>query len=540
MGWVLSLGSAAAQRSSPVARRPDRDGRAGGTAFGYNAAQQGLDRARDIRMTLLKAACLAVTLLASTAAYAARTDIVLGMQLEPPNLDPTAGAAEAIDEVVYANVFEGLTRILSDGGVAPALARSWDISADGLTYTFRLATGVRFHDGTTFDASDVKYSLDRARGPESANAQKGLFAPIARVDVVDPATVRVTLERPVGNFLFNMGWGDAVIVAPESTAGNATRPIGTGPFRFATWVKGDRVDLVRNPDYWGTPARLDKVTFKFISDPTAAYAAMRAGDVDAFPVFPALETLASFRGDPRFTVVVGTTEGETILAINNAKPPFDNAAVRRAIAMAIDRKAIIDGAQFGYGTPIGTHFAPHNPAYVDLTGAYPYDPTRAREMLRAAGVPNSFRVTLKLPPVEYARRGGEIIASQLRAVGIDAQIIPIEWAQWLSEVFARKDYDLTIVSHTEPLDIDIYARDDYYFGYRSEAFKKIMADLNLATDAARRLGLLQAAQRQIAADAVNVFLFELAKAGVWNAKVRGLWSNMPIGANDVTAVYWVD
>jgi peptide/nickel transport system substrate-binding protein len=489
---------------------------------------------------LLRFAFLAVALFASAPVEAARTDIVVGMQLEPPNLDPTGGAAEAIDEVVYANVFEGLTRIASDGSVMPALARSWDIASDGLTYTFRLATGVRFHDGSAFDAEDVKFSLDRARGPQSTNAQKALFSAIRTVDVVNPATVRVTLERPVGNFLFNMGWGDAVIVAPETAATNATRPIGTGPFRFSQWVKGDRVELVRNPDYWGAPVRLDRVTFKFVSDPTAAYAAMMAGDLDAFPVFPALETLASFKRDPRFTVSVGTTEGETILAMNNAKAPFSNVAVRRAISMAVDRKAVIDGAQFGYATPIGTHFAPHNPAYIDLTGIYPFDPAAARQALREAGLQNGLRATLKLPPVEYARRGGEIIASQLRAVGIDVQIVPIEWAQWLTEVFANKDYDLTIVSHTEPLDIDIYGRDDYYFGYKSDAFKTIMGDLNLATDPAKRTALLQAAQRQITSDAVNVFLFELAKAGVWNAKIRGLWANMPIGANDMTGVYWED
>jgi peptide/nickel transport system substrate-binding protein len=206
--------------------------------------------------------------------------------------------------------------------------------------------------------------------------------------------------------------------------------------------------------------------------------------------------------------------------------------------MAIDRKAVIDGAQFGYGTPIGTHFAPHNPAYVDLTGAYPYDPAKAKQMLKDAGYPNGFKATLKLPPVEYARRGGEIIASQLKAIGVDVQIVPIEWAQWLTEVFANKNYDLTIVSHTEPMDIDIYARDDYYFDYHSDAFKKIMADLNLATDPAKRTALLQAAQRQITGDAVNVFLFELAKAGVWNAKLKGLWENEPIQATDLTGVYW--
>jgi len=440
--------------------------------------------------------------------------------------------------VVYANLFESLTRIAQDGSVVPGLARSWDVSPDALVYTFHLVTGAKFHDGTPFDANDVKFTLDRARGADSTNPQKGLFTPIAKVEVVDPATVRVTLDHPVWNFLFNIGRGEAAIVAPESIATDATRPVGTGPFKFSAWVKGDHVDLVKNPDYWGTPARLDKVTFKFVSDPSAAYAAMLAGDIDAYPVFPALETLASFKKDPRFAVSIGTTEGETILAMNNGRAPFNNLAVRRAISMAVDRKAVIDGAQFGYGTPIGTHFAPHNPAYVDLTGMYPYDPGKAKQMLKDAGFPNGFKATLKLPPVEYARRGGEIIASELKAIGVEVQIVPIEWAQWLTEVFAGKDYDLTIVSHVEPLDIDIYARDDYYFDYHSDAFKKIMADLNLAIDPAKRTALLQAAQRQVTNDAVNVFLFELAKSGVWNAKIKGLWANAPIEANDMTGVYW--
>ena len=273
-----------------------------------------------------------------------------------------------------------------------------------------------------------------------------------------------------------MGRGEAAILAPNSAANDATNPIGTGPFKFVDWVKGDHVDLARNTAYWGTPAKLDKVTFKFISDPTAAYAAMEAGDIDAYPEFPALETLAQFKKDPRFAVVVGTTEGETIMAMNNARPPFNNLMVRRAMSMAIDRNAVIQGAQFGYGTPIGSHFPPHNPAYIDLTGLYPYNPAMAKQLLAAAGYPNGFKTTLKLPPTDYARKSGQIIADELKAIGVDAQIIPVEWADWLSNVFAgAKDYDLTIVSHTEPNDIDIYARDDYYFGYHSDTFKKIIA-----------------------------------------------------------------
>src|SRR5690606_30428839 len=146
------------------------------------------------------------TAMTPVAFAAARTDIKVGLVLEPPNLDPTAGAAAAIDEVVYANVFEGLTRFASDGSVIPALAESWEISDDGLTYTFPLHSGVKFHDGTDMDAEDVKFSLERAMAPDSVNAQKALFADIASVEAVDPQTVRITLSKPNGNFLFNMAW----------------------------------------------------------------------------------------------------------------------------------------------------------------------------------------------------------------------------------------------------------------------------------------------------------------------------------------------
>ncbi|MEM7212669.1 MAG: ABC transporter substrate-binding protein, partial [Pseudomonadota bacterium] len=369
--------------------------------------------------------------LGTGAALAAKTDITVGMQLEPPHLDPTSAAAGAIDSVLYSNVFEGLTRFGSDGSVNPGLAKSWEISEDGLTYTFTLQEGVTFHDGSAMDAEDVKFSLDRARAEDSANAQKGLFANIASVDAVDPLTVKVTLSTPTGNFLFNMAWGDAVIVAPETIDGIKQTPIGTGAFRFNNWVQGDSITLVRNADYWGTPAKLDKATFKFISDPTAAFAAMMAEDLDAFTGYPAPENLPQFDADPRFNVLVGSTEGETILSTNNKQPPLDNPKVRAAIAHAIDRQAIIDGAMFGYGTPIGSHFAPHNPAYVDLTGNSTHDPAKAKALLAEAGLADGFKTTLKLPPPSYARRGGEIIAAQLRQIGVTVEITNLEWAQWL-------------------------------------------------------------------------------------------------------------
>ncbi len=203
------------------------------------------------------------------------------------------------------------------------------------------------------------------------------------MEVVDPATVKVTLKQPDGNLIYNLAWGDAVIVAPESADGNKTNPIGTGPFGFKRPGRGRQHHARRkNHAYWGTPVKLDTARPSSSSPtPTAAFAALQAGDVDTFPNFPAPETVAQFQNDPRFRVVIGSTEGEAILTMNNAKPPLDNIKVREAIAHAIDRQAIIDGAMFGYGTPIGTFFAAGQPDYVDLTAQSNFDPEKSKALL---------------------------------------------------------------------------------------------------------------------------------------------------------------
>ena len=468
----------------------------------------------------------------------AKDDLTVAIQLEPPHLDPTSAAAGAIDSVLYANVFEGLTRFMADGSVVPGLAESWEISDDGLTYTFKLRQGVTFHDGTTMDAEDVKFSLDRINAEDSANAQKALYAAISEVNVIDPATVEIKLSEQNGNMLFNLAWGDAVIVAPESIDDIKAKPIGTGAFKFDSWTQGDKIELSRYDGYWGEPAALAKATFKFISDPTAAFAAVMAEDVDVFAGFPAPENLPQFEADPRFQVLVGSTEGETILSTNNKMPPFDNAKVREALSHAIDRQAIIDGAMFGLGTPIGTHFAPHNPAYVDLTGQSNYDPEKAKALLAEAGFADGFETTLHLPPPSYARRGGEIIAAQLAEVGIKAEITNVEWAQWLETVFKGKNFGLTIVSHTEPMDIGIYANPDYYFQYDNPDFQSLIASFNTETDPDKRTELLQQAQQIIADDHVNGYLFQLATPTVAKAGVKGLWKDAPTQATDLTGVSW--
>lgn len=490
------------------------------------------------RFTLAAIAGLALAAASQAALAQPRTDLVVGMALEPPHLDPTAGAAGAIKEVTYANLFEPLLRVDGEGKLVPGLAERWTVSEDGLTYRFTLRPNAKFHDGTAADSADVKFTLDRARAADSVNAQKAYFAPIAQVETPDPQTVVVTLSRPDGLFLFHMASGDAAIVAPESAPTNKQKPVGTGPFKFDRWVAGDRVVLVRNPDYDGAKPKLDRVTFRFVSDPAAQVAALKAGDIDAFTLFSTYEALPEFRNDPKFTVTVGSTEGETVLSTNNARKPFDDVRVRRAMAHAIDRKTLIEGVLYGNGVAIGSHFPPHREGYVDLTGMYPYDPAKAKALLAEAGYPNGFDTTLRLPPPPYARRGGELVAAMLAEAGIRVKIEPVEWAAWLEKTFKGKDYDLTMIAHTEPLDIDIYARPDYYFNYKSERFNALNEELNRTQDAGRRNALYGEQQKILAEDAVNGFLFMLPSVTVQKASLTGMWVNRPVQANDITGAAW--
>ena len=482
----------------------------------------------------------ALAALVATTAYAADKDsVTIGMTLEPPTLDPTTGAAAAIGEITHYNIFEGLVKLDDNFNVSPLLADKWTFSPDLKTITFTLRQGVKFQDGETFSSKDVKYSFERAASKDSTNKEKAFFASIQSIDASDPAKVTLTFKEPSFQALYHLGLNTAVIVDEKSAATDATQPVGTGPYKLASWNKGASATLEKWDGYRAAAEiAIKRVTFKFIGDPSAQVAALLAGDVDVFPRFQALQDVAQFQGDPRFQVLLGGTEGKTILAINNKKKPFDDLRVRLALAYAIDRKAIIDGAMNGVAPPIGSHLVPNDPGYVDLTGAYPYDPEKAKALLKEAGVTTPLQVTLTLPPPDYARKSGEIIAAELAQVGVQAKIEDVEWAQWLSNVFKGKNYDLTIISHVEPLDIGIYANPDYYFQYDSQAFRDIFARVQAAPDLEAFKAAIGDAQRQIVKDCVNVFLFQLPDVTIADAHLQGLWKNAPIFANDVSAMSW--
>jgi ABC-type dipeptide/oligopeptide/nickel transport system permease component/ABC-type transport system substrate-binding protein len=488
------------------------------------------------RLLALVALLLGAT--ASSAMATPRDTLRLALQLEPPNLDPTIGAAVATDEVAYATIFEGLVRLAADGTVEPWLATGWTVSADGRRYVFDLRGGVLFHDGSGFSADDVVFSMNRAIAPDSTNAQAQALRAISHVAALAPLRVQIDLAEPDANFLRLLSFGDAVIVSRNAIASLATIPVGTGPFRFVAWQRGDAVTLERFADYWGDAPHLRQLIFRFIADPNAAYAAMRAGDLDIFPNFPAPETLAQLADDPRLKLAIGPTEGEVILAINQRRGPLADIRVRRAIAQAIDRQAVITGAMYGYGIPIGSHFPPQDPDYIDLTGRYPHDVVAARRLLAEAGYPEGIDLTLKLPPPAYARRGGEIVAAQLGQAGIRITIRNVEWATWLDEVYKRHDFDLTLINHAEPFDYAIYGRRDYYFGYEDVGFRALLDGLKQADVATDRHRILGEIQRKLADDVVNAYLFQFPHLGVQDRALADIWLNSPNQALDFNTAHF--
>ncbi|MEI8324733.1 MAG: ABC transporter substrate-binding protein, partial [Betaproteobacteria bacterium] len=369
------------------------------------------------------ASALALPLFSPQAWAQARKDgVVLGMTLEPTGLDPTAGAASAIAEVVLYNVFETLTKINSDGAVTPLLAQSWEVSPDLKTYTFKLRRGVKFQNGEPCNAQAVKFSFERAAGEKSTNKDKRTFSNMERVAAIDDDTVVILNKTLDPDFLFLMGQATAIIVESKSADTNATQPVGTGPYRLEQWSKGASVTLSRWDGYRNAAAvKMKKAQFRFISDPSAQVASLLAGDVDAFPRVAAARSLGQFKSNAKLQIVISGSRAKTIVAINNKKRPLDDVRVRRAIACAIDRQQVIDGVAEGFGKPIGSFYVPGAPGYVDLTAVNAYNPDKARALLKEAGITAPLELSLKLPPTPYARQGGEVIAAMLAKVGIVAK-----------------------------------------------------------------------------------------------------------------------
>ena len=493
---------------------------------------------RRTLLALLGTVLVALTAAAGTSAQAP-SRLVVQAPSEPPGLDLTATPASATAGVVFNNIQEGLVKLDRHGKLVPSLAERWH-TADNRNYTFFLRKGVRFHNGRELKAADVKYAFDRAMNPETKHPYVRDYDAIGDIIVKDDSTITFALKSLNANFLHNVARQGSVVYPREAVETMKSHPIGTGPFKFEEWVRGDRIVLTRNADYHvqGLP-KVDRVTFRFISDPNAVLAALKAGDVDVSVFGLGPEHVQDVQKDPRFQILIGDTTNDVILAMNNSRKPYTDVRVRRAITQGINKQDVLKGAMFGMGKILGSNVDPLNPYYADMSKAVPFDPASARKLLAEAGYPNGFDTVLKVAPqYYYTVRSGEVIAENLKKVGVNVKIEQIEWGQWLSRVFREADYDLTIIGHAEAWDIKNYANPKYYFRYDSAKFQELFKQSEVTLDDKARRELFLRMQKLMAEDAPVVWLYMHPNVIVAKKGLQGLWKDLPAPGSQLSEVGW--
>ncbi len=397
---------------------------------------------RKLRYALLMAMALTVGACGSASA---ETVLRLGQTTsqEPPSLDSTSNIAAAVAQVLLYNTMETLVQIDDKGQLQPLLAESWNVSEDGLTYTFKIRKNVYFHDGNLLTPDDVVWTLTYGRD-HKGHAQAFAFKGIDTVKVTDPDTVEVKLKQPDSTFLTNMAKRAGFIMAERNIADMASHPVGTGPFEFVQWNHGESLIFRRFDKYWGTPAKVDRVEWRYIPDANAALNALLAGDLDAIGRLEATSRLGEVRNNPNLVVEPGAISSVSLLSVNHKAPPFDNPRVRQALAYAVDSQAIIDGMNNGFGTKTRVFASPLDAYFDPNYDPYPYDPAKAKAILAEEGLTGVSVEILAItnnPSTDQA----EILLGQLAAAGFSPKMVSFDLATGLDKLINKREYQVSPV-----------------------------------------------------------------------------------------------
>jgi len=459
-----------------------------------------------------------------TGGASGNTSLTVGLVAEPVSLDFTTKDGAAIPQALLDNVYETLVKVDQSGELKPALAKAWKVSDDNKTYTFELVDGAKFTNGTPFTAKDAAFSINRVKKDWTVSLKAAMDV-VADAKAVSDTELQVTLSHPSNNWLYKMSTRIGAMMTEQGVADLATKPIGTGPYVFQAWNRGDSIKLKANPGYWGTKPFFQDVTLKYFKDPTALNNALLTGTIDVIGTVQAPESLAQFQNNPKYQIVEGTTNGEVLLSFNNGKAPLNNLKVRQAVRYAIDHKALLDTCWAGRGTLIGSMVPPTDPWYEDLTGLYPYDLAKAKALVQETGV-SATPLRLRVPSLPYATSCGQVVKSQLEQAGFKITLDTLEFpAVWLSTVFTNADYDMSIVAHVEPRDLPaVFGNPKYYTRYDN---KQLQADLAAADAGApqEQVTLMKKAARELSQDAAGDFLFLLPNLMVAEKDITGLPKN---------------
>ena len=464
------------------------------------------------------------------------TSIKIGLNAEPENLDFSTTDGAAIPEALLVNVYEGLVKLDEEGEIVPLLAKSWKLSKDRKTYTFQLQEGAKFSNGDPFDADAVKFSIERVKSDAWKISLKDYMDVVSKVQVVSPTEVKVVLKKPSNNWLFQMTTRIGAMYSPDGVSDLATKPIGTGPYD-AQALDARRLDPARpEPRLLGQEAGDEGGdAASYFKDATALNNALLSGEIDVINDIQAPDSLSQFTDDDRFQVLEGTTNGEITMALNNGSGPMKDKRIRQAVSMGLDREAILKTAWAGRGEVIGSMVPPTDPWYEDLTGVQPYDPEKAKALLAEAGA-TDLKLRFRVPNLPYATAPAQVVKSQLAKIGVTATIDVLEFpARWLSEVFTKADYDMSIVQHVEPRDIVTFGNPDYYWRYDSPEVQKLLASADEGTEAQQTADLKKVA-RKLAEDAAAIWLYVFPNITVADAEIKGLPKNRVSESLDLTTI----
>ncbi|WP_456287015.1 ABC transporter substrate-binding protein [Microbacterium sp. JZ70] len=425
----------------------------------------------------------------------------VGLVLEPTNLDIRRTSGAALEQILVDNVYEGLVTRTQENEIVPALASSWEMSEDGLVYTFTLEEGVVFHDGGELTAQDAVASLEEVVSDESVVGHDDL-ANVKSVTAPDDRTVVVELTEPNQNLLFTLT-GPAGLVFDEGDETDLQSDAnGTGPFTLAEWNQGESIVLERFDEYWGEAAGVAEVVASYIPDFTAGVNAALDGSLDVLTaVDPQLAP--QLDGANGFTLTTGRTTDKYVLAFNSAEAPLDDARVREALRLAIDHDALVEAVGAGV-----TQYGPIpelDPGYEDLSDVAPFDPDRARQLLAEAGQ-EDLELELTIPAF-YGTTASTFLVSAFHDVGVELTVNPVEFSTWLQDVYTNGDYQLSFVNHVEPRDFGAWANPDYYFHYDSAEVQELYAQAIAAIDPDESADLLAQAARIVAEDHAADWLY---------------------------------
>lgn len=469
---------------------------------------------------------------------ASESSIVIGIPQDiEDSLDPHAAVAAGTKEVLF-NLFEGLVKPDSDGNLNPAVASDYDISPDGKTYTFTLRDGIQFHDGSLVTVEDVKYSLERCADTGMVPA----FSNIASIETPDEDTVVITLQEENTDFLTYL----TTAIIPASNEDPETNPIGTGPYLYVSRSPQENIVVRKFDAYWGEPAHIENVTFKVCANTDSIVMELEAGTIDMF----ARVTSAQVQQlSDQFNIEEGTMNLVQAVYLNHNSEYFSNPLVRQALCYAVNRQEILDFVSNGKGVIIGSSMFPAFGKYYmeELNQVYTQDIEKAKELLTEAGYPNGFSFTLTVPS-NYQQHidTAQVVAEQLKAIGVTANIELVEWDSWLSDVYTNRNYEATVVgvdasSLTARALLERFTStaSNNFINYSNEAYDQAFANAIGTVEEELQTKYYKECETILTEDAANVYIQDIVEYVALNKKYAG-YEFYPLYVQDIAKLYIVE